>query len=303
MEADEWREMQKHMINRALNSIKSMIESGQISADMALGLLAERSGQFSGKNDAPEYKRFKENSGLIYDNELFFDINYKMDNAMEYKFAPASQHDIHALYKLYQHLSNKEYDSPEQLKKIMKELVEGKRILELGSGPGFNLNVLHNLGARVSGIEIRKDLIGKISNVDVRCGDAEHLDDVFGDEQFDLIYSIDLFCTAVINQEKSGRIATQTYRHTKDGGTCVHQITYEKMELPFYLLGLWISNREAGINPEEMEEFFWNMPEDEKEKALYTNRCSLDLQDLVVRGFKIKEYSIENGQLNIVVRK
>ena len=38
-------------------------------------------------------------------------------------------------------------------------------------------------------------------------------------------------------------------------------------------------------------------------KALYTNRCSLYPQDLVIPGFKVKEYSVENGELNIAVRK
>lgn len=303
MEAKELKNMQRWLMRRALEPIQSMIESGQITPDMALGLLAEQSGQFQGKGDTPEYKRFKENSELIYANEPFFDANYRMETGDVYKFRPASHHDVHTLFKLYQHLSGKEYDSPEQLKEVMRETLDGKRVLELGSGPGFNLKVLQDLGARVSGVEVRRNLIGGVPDVDVKYGDAEHLDDVFSDEQFDIVYSRDLFCTAIMDQEKSGRIATQTYRHTNDGGTGVHQITYEKMELPFYLLGLWISNRETGRNHQAMEEHFWNMPEEEREKAMYTNRCSLDPQDLVILGFKVEEYSVENGELNIVVRK
>lgn len=303
MGSNDLKEIQIWAMKRALEPIQSMIETGRLRPDMALGLLAEQSGQFQGNGDTSEYKRFKETSGLIYANEPFFDVNYRTEIGDIYKFRPASHHDVHTLYKLYQHLSGKEYSSPEQLKEVMRESLDGKRVLELGSGPGFNLKVLQDLGARVSGVEVRRNLIGGVPDVDVRYGYAEHLDDVFRDEQFDIVYSRDVFCRAVMDQEKSGRIATQTYRHTKDGGTGVHQITYEKMELPLYLLSLWIFNRETGRNHEAMVEQFWNMPEEEREKAMYTNRCSLDPQDLVIPGFKLKEYSVENGELNIVVRR
>lgn len=303
MNPNKLKQMQRWMMRRALEPIQSMIESGQITSDIALGLMAQQSGQFSGREDTPAYKRFKENSGLIYTNESFFDVNYRSEHGDTYQFRPASNHDVHTLYKLYQHLSGKKYSSPEQLKEVMRGLLDGKRILELGCGPGFNLKVLQDLGARVSGIETRQNLIGGVPDVDVRLGDAEHLDDVFGDEKFDIVYSREIFCTAVMDQEKSGRIARQTYGHTTDNGTAIHQITYEKMDLPFYLLGFWISNREAGRNHEALEEHFWDMPEEEREKAMYTNRCSLDPQDLVTPGFKIKEYSVENGELNIVAEK
>ncbi len=298
------KEAQRWLMKQALRPIQSMVESGRITPDMALGILAEQSGQFQGNDDTSEYKKFKEKSGLIYANEPFFDVNYRMETGDVYTFRPASYHDVHTLYKLYQHCSGKGYNSPEQLKEVMRELLDGKRVLELGSGPGFNLKVLQDLGARVSGVEVRQNLIGGVPDVDVRYGDAEHLDGVFPDEQFDLVYSRDLFCTAVMNQEKSGKIATQTHRHTKDnGGIGIHQITYEKIGLPLYLLGMWLSSRETGRNYQVWEEWFWNMPDEERERVLYTNRCSLDLQDLVMPGFKVKEYSVENGELNIVVKR
>ena len=226
-----------------------------------------------------------------------------METGDVFTFSRASHKYVHSLFQLYQHLSGEEYTSPEQLKEVLRKSLDGKRILELGCGPGFNLKVLQDLGAIVSGVEIRRDLIGGVPDVDIRYGDAEHLDDIFPDDRFDLIYSEDFFCNAVMDQEKSGRIATQTYRHTTEGGAGIHQIIYEKMELPLYLLGLWISNRETGRDHQTIENRFWNMSEDERERALYTNRCSLDPQDLVGLGFKVKEYSIENGELNIVVRK
>ena len=93
------------------------------------------------------------------------------------------------------------------------------------------------------------------------------------------------------------------HRHTKDGGLGVHQIVYEKMGLPLYLLALWASSRATGKDHEAVEEHFWNMPKEEREKALHTNQSSLDRQDLVISGFEVKEDSVENGELNIIVEK
>ena len=95
----------------------------------------------------------------------------------------------------------------------------------------------------------------------------------------------------------------KTYILTKDGGTGLHQITYEKLSLQLFLLHAWSCARQAGRDPKETEELFWDMPEDEQEDALYTNRSSLDLQDVVTSGFKLREYSIENGELNIIINK
>ena len=106
--------MQRYLTTNGLEMFKSMVKHVGISPTMALGLLANAAGHFSGNNDTPDYKNFVQNSGLIYVNEPFFNIGYKYDFGM-YNFIPASRHNVHLLYKLYQHLSGKEYASPEQL--------------------------------------------------------------------------------------------------------------------------------------------------------------------------------------------
>jgi len=47
------------------------------------------------------------------------------------------------------------------------------------------------------------------------------------------------------------------------------------------------------LNPEETEKYFWSLPKEEREKALYTNIPSLNPEDLVAYGFNLKEQSIE----------
>jgi hypothetical protein len=46
-----------------------------------------------------------------------------------------------------------------------------------------------------------------------------------------------------------------------------------------------------------------NLDDETKEDILWTNKSTLDPQYLVRTGFKIKEYTMENGDLVIVTKK
>ena len=307
MDKKDTRDIQKWLMKRALDPIKGMVERGEIPAGVAVGVLADQSGTFKGETDTPEYRRFKENSSLIYAGETFFESGYRCDfisAVPEYRFVAPSRGYPHTMFKLYQHLSGKEYSSPEQLRNVMRGALEGKRVLELGSGHGFNLKVLKDLGANVSGVEIRGELVGGVPEADVRHGEAQHLDDIFGDEKFDLIYSKDLFCLhSVLDQEKSGKIVYATGRHTKDGGLGLHQVTYEKLQPILFHFNNWLVARETGRDFEAMERVWDTLSDEKQEDLLYSNRCSLDPQYLLRAGFKVAEYSVESGDLNIVARK
>lgn len=300
----EFMELERRSIERLLLPFKAMVKSGKVSPEKALELVAQKFGG-SPEDSTPAYLKFRGNASLIYANEPFFDLSYPLKSGDLYTFTPASQQNIHLLFELYWHLSGADYGFPEELREIMRKLVGGRRVLELGCGPGYNLKVLQDLGADVYGVEARKELVGGVLDVDVRCGDAEDLDKIFDSEEFDLIYSSDLFCLhAVLDKEKSIKVAEAAYRHTREGGLGIHQIIHEKISLPLYLFGVWLSDREVGRRGDgSMENHFWSLNNEGKENALYINKCSLEPQDLVEVGFDVKEYSIENGRLNIVVVK
>lgn len=295
--------MERWVMKRSLEPIESLVESGALKPDIALSMLTKQFQNFSEDSHTTEFRKFKANSGLIYRDEVFSDTSYVDDCGGTYIFRPPSHIGVLNLYKLHQHLSGGEFDSPESLMEIMQGLLKGKRVLEIGSGPGFNLNVLKKLGAEVSGVELRRELVGKLPEIDVKVGDAANLDKMFGKELFDIIYSTDFFCKAVIDEQKATEIAYRMGSQTRAGGISIHQMSYEKMALPVFLFSMWLSNRQVGRDHKTMEDWFWNEPKWSRNDMLYTNRSTLDLQDLLRGGFGLKEYSIENGDLNIVVKR
>jgi len=295
-------EDQRALIEQPLNEIKGMIERNEISAEQALLLVRKQAGEFDKSNVNPDFKKFSTNSGLIYQNEKFTPTSYPLDKLLTYSFKKPSIQDVNTLFKLHQHLKGKPYESPEQLREVMKELVAGKRILEIGCGPGFNLQVLEQLGANVTGVEKRKELL-KFPDLNVLVGDAQNLGELLGKEQFDLIYSRDLFSTAIMDENTSAAITEQTYNHTVTGGLGMHHLTYIKISEATFLLGTWIKTRGTKIDSNEIYDRFWNLSPAAREDALYTNRSTLHPQDLLRQGFHLDEYSIENNELNIVTRK
>ncbi|MFH1421059.1 MAG: class I SAM-dependent methyltransferase [Candidatus Aenigmatarchaeota archaeon] len=297
------KELQKDMLRSALEPIESMVRSGSIDPQTAIGLVIKAVGQFSDENYKPEYKRFRENMGKIFENELFFDAGYRSGSAIGFKYRESSHTDSHFLFKLYEHLRGREYDSPEQLKKAMQELLENKRLLEVGCGPGFGLKVFQNLGAKATGIELRGDYGGRIPNLDIRYGNAINLDKLCKDEEFDIIYSQDFFAQACIDERDANRVAKAMYNRTKDGGQGIHLVTYEQIH-PFVAeFGGWLDAFQKGQDLERWQRLYDNLSDEEREEELWTNRASLDPQYLARQGFKIIEYGIEDGDLVIVTKK
>lgn len=299
----ETLELQRYMLRQGLEPIQSMVGAGALSPHEALSIVSSAFKTFSSDGWTSGYKKFMTNCKLIYLHEPFSPLSYILDSGDTYHYRRPSENDTHTLYKIYQYASGTEFKTPEELKAVLETALTGKHILEIGCGAGFNLKVLKDLGAEVSGIEPRSDMAKTLPELDIRIGDARHLNDIFEGKQFDIIYSRDLFCTAIMDSAEAMEIAPQLGEQTNEGGLNLHQVTYARMEIPLYLLGLWLSNREVGRDHEGMEERFWNLSDAQREDRLYTNRCILDPQDLVRRGLKIQEYTIENGELNIIARK
>ncbi len=297
-------EMQRIITSRMLAPLKEAVERGEIDGRTVLATLAEKTG-FTNITYTPDYKKFRDNSTLIYENEIFLETGYAMRRGgSQYKFSRASQFDIHVLYKLYRHLSNAPYDSPEELREIMRALLNDMRILEIGCGPGFNLHVLKMLGARVYGIELREETVGSVPDVDIRIGNAMDVALEFPPSTFDLVYSRDFFSSAVIESPaEAARIVAEIYGITRSGGLSIHQMIYAKVYIPLSLFGLWLECRKTGFNYDRIEKGFWKKLLEGNDDEIYTNRSALDPQDLLRTGFGIREYSIEDDNLHIVAQK
>jgi SAM-dependent methyltransferase len=207
------------------------------------------------------------------------------------------------MFKLYEHVGKKEYDSPEQLKAIMQEVLEGKRLLELGCGPGFGLDVFKRLGAKVTGIEIRHGYDGRIPGLDIRYGNAVELDELCKDDQFDIAYSQDFFADVCISENTAKKVVKALYNRTVDSGYGFHLITYERLHPMMTEFMLWLEGLQRVENPDTFQKWWDGLDANEKEEHGWTNKCSLDPQYLARVGFKVTEYGIEDGDLIIVTER
>lgn len=307
MENEKQRDMeamQKWIIKRALEPVKAMVLSKELDAGTAAALVAKSVNQYSDENHEPEFKRFKDNSSLVFKDEVFFEAEYQ-DHTMpiSYNYLPSSKVDVHFLYQLHQHLKGGLYHSPKTLLTSLENLCKGKRLLELGCGPGFGLAIFQRLGARATGIELREDYRGKVAGVDIRYGNACSLEELCKDEKFDIIYSKDFFAQACMEEENAKKVVIAMYQSTAEQGVGIHLLTYEKMHPIFAEFMMWLSGVKAGYTTKEAERKLELFTEDEKEEPLWTNWCTLNPQHVIRQGFAIEEYSITNGNLVIVTRR
>jgi len=300
---DVYLQLQRRLLESSLEPLKEMVRAGETDGDTATALLVNDWKTRRGDSRTASFRKFVENSGPIFENEPYFDAGYDLLMDRSYMIAKASS-NAQLFFKIYQHLSGEPYDSPKQLLKIMREIAKGKRFLELGCGPGFCLGVLRELGAEVAGVEMRLEFANAVPEAGVRCGDAEFLGDLFGDSRFDVIYSHDFFCESVVLERlKSLSVAAAAFRHMEDGGLGIHQINCWKMPLPVFLFDMWVTLSQRGDDFEQFQNTFWNLPPEEMEDSFYTNRFSLDPQDLLRLGVEIKELSLENDVFTLVARK
>jgi len=74
---------------------------------------------------------------------------------------------------------------------LVKDIVSGKKVLDLGCGTGIFTKMIHSWGANVTGVDISEEMIkiAKIENPEIYfvTSDAEHTN--FSDEEFDVVSS------------------------------------------------------------------------------------------------------------------
>lgn len=109
---------------------------------------------------------------------------------------------------------NEFLDMPNTLKALGD--VKGKKILDIGCGPGLYANILHKMGAEVYGIDISKKEIEiakkHYKGIDFKVGSAESLP--YHDKYFDTA----LIALAFTHFENMGLALDEVYRVLKDNG-------------------------------------------------------------------------------------
>jgi len=298
----ELGEMQKWLAKQALEPIKALVTSGAVDHRMAISLVVDAVGQFSDEDYTKEYLRFKANSSEIFKDEVKFEAGYSTPSITGYIYRESSKVDQHFLFKLFKNLNGREYETSEELKRSMEEILQDKRLLEIGCGPGFGLKIFQDLGAKVVGVELRDEYKGGIPGLDIRYGDAVNLDDLC-DEKFDIIYTSDFFANACIERREANIVARGMYDRTNEGGVGLHLVTYEKMHPMMYEFGGWLNVYENGDDVERWQKWYDGLEEGKKEDMLWTNNISLDPQYLLRAGFKVRGYEVENGDLIIATER
>jgi len=100
--------------------------------------------------------------------------------------------------------------------------IKGKKILDLGCGPGIHAKKMHRLGAIVKGIDFSKELISiakkEAPEIEFKVGDMEKLS--YKNNEFDIVVS----CLAMGHLNNWGKALKETKRVLKKGGIFVFSI-------------------------------------------------------------------------------
>lgn len=285
-----------------LEPFREAVIEGKLDSRSALRLLAEAMGQFPDSVYGSEYNRFRQNGSELFEDEIFFDARYATQSAFGYAYSKASFGYSHLLFQLHEHLGGNGYSSPGDLKEAMQQLLAGRKVLELGCGPGFGVKVLQDLGAEVTGVELTDDHKGRIPGLDIRYDSATDLDNLCEGEEFDIIYSTDFFARANIEVEDANRIVRPMYERTAPGGYGFHLMNYERVDPIMIEFAKWLSVFQLGWDLKDWQFRRGNLNDEKREEELWTSTSSLDPQYLLRQGFNVLSYGIENADLVIVTQ-
>ena len=268
MTEKEKKDFLRGMTKRHIEQSFEMMESMGMPLDYALAIFADTT-RFLERDNSPEFEKFLEYSGQIFENEFHVKCSYHhAENVPPYEFRPASVEYTNILFQLYEQYSNQEYESEQELTDIMKNILSGKKILEIGCGPGFFLPILKRLGAQAHGIEVCEDNKDKVPDVDIVYTDAENLESILGEEKFDIIISKDVFCGVVLKKDKAYSILENAYNKLKKNGIIINQIDYKRMELSFYFMRQKMICNDLNYDFDRMlDNWFYEMSEEEQEEA------------------------------------
>jgi SAM-dependent methyltransferase len=128
----------------------------------------------------------------------------------------------------------------------------GRRALELGCGTGVFLRRVGRHGARIVGLDLSKQLLGKareqaatLANVRLLCGDAERLP--FPDGCFDAVYG-----SSVLHHLTLENAAREVFRVLRPGGRAVFTEPNILNPQVAFMFHVGLTKRYFGVSPDEM---------------------------------------------------
>ena len=191
-------------------------------------------------------------------------------------------------YVMMRHLTNVHGgENQRELHDKVRTALSGKRILELGSGPGFFLKFLKGLGAtEVVGVDENEKLRdgSKRLGVNVVYGDARDLGSLIGNQQFDLVVSKD-FLSYAVTKDDARPIMKGAYKLLSHRGISVHTIDYGKMSEEEYLDFVREHTQHLGGNVDHIVRNFQRMNEQQKDVMLRKNILNIGLGRLDELGY------------------
>jgi len=190
-------------------------------------------------------------------------------------------------YHMMRHLANLNgSESPEEIEYLARKAVSGRRILELGCGPGFFLYVLKQLGAYVTGVDKNESFREQTAKagLNVICGDAKNLQDLVSGKQ-DIVISKD-FLSLAVTRDDAGPIMEASFRAMKPGAIALHQIEYSKMPEEKYFAMIDEAGKK-GADAEKIKRNFSELPPEQRDMLLRKNIFNISPAHIEQIGYKL----------------
>ena len=291
----------QRVISDGICDPKELVADLNLDESVVVTALSRNKGMFQDTR-SDERKRFDESIKKAFEGEQYFESSCNKKLGSEYTYGPASDAYMPIFYKLYQILSNKPYRNADQLMRNMRSALKGKRILELGCGPGFALPILESFGAKPVGIEQVEEYRGRVEGADIRYGDARLLPALIGSEMFDIIMSRDFLTSKILSKADALCVMVACTNAAVRGGLGVHQMIYEELHPDAFDFYAWLASRNGGIDYEEYKRRTALLSEEELSHARRTNDPALSEGEFRMLGFNVAEYAAEAGYFSIVLR-
>jgi SAM-dependent methyltransferase len=208
------------------------------------------------------------------------------------------------LYQLLRHVDNLTgEESPSEIEKVARRAFSGKRVLELGCGPGFFLYTLRALGADVAGVDVSdkfREQTGQ-RQLNVSYGDARDLVGVVGEKRFDIVFSKD-FLSFSVTQDDAEPVMKGVHSVLRPGGLTLHQIDYSRKDETAYFA---MVEKIAPTALDRVKKKWLELEPEQKEMLLRPNVLNISLEHLERLGFRpLTRYRLDSEDwLTIVLRK